>query len=384
LLKEQLAAYRTLASRPSLTQLPPLPKRSISEGDMYEGVDRLRTLLSALGDLQSADPDASTAPDVLDASLILAMKRFQQRHGLNPDGVLGRKTYAALTTPLAQRVRQIELTMERWRWLPPLEAPLVVVNIPQFMVVALPTENHAAVESPVVVGTLQNRTPVFASSIQSVIFRPFWDIPYSISTREILPLARRNPEYLARNHMELVRGQSDNGAIVEPTPENLERVVTGELRLRQRPGADNALGLIKFMLPNAYDVYLHDTPAAALFGAERRAFSHGCIRVGKPVELAYYVLQNAGEPWTRDAIENAMCGTETLRVKLPKPIPIMVLYGTAVASATRGMSFFDDLYGLDRKLETLLGLQRIRERLTQANAGSARFRRRADHQHRHR
>jgi murein L,D-transpeptidase YcbB/YkuD len=361
LLKEQLAAYRVLAQEPSLTMLPPLPSRTVRGGDIYMGAPRLRALLEAVGDLTPTQSTPVAAPSVLDEALVLAIGRFQQRHGLRPDGALGPRTYAALTTPMSQRVRQIELTMERWRWLPPLEPPLVIVNIPQFVLYALPTADAPGMpESPVIVGATEHATPIFSSAIEAVIFRPAWDVPLSIAARELVPLIRRDPGFLERNHMEIVRGQGDGARRFDPTAENIELVAAGALRIRQQPGPDNALGLIKFVLPNAYDVYLHSTPATALFGQERRALSHGCIRISEPVALARYILRNASESWSDAAIEAAMCGTETLRVKLAKPVPIMILYGTALATPSRGIMFFDDLYGHDRMLAALLGMRPAR------------------------
>ena len=358
LLKRQLALYRDLAARANLTLLPLLPARSITLDDEYAGAAALRELLVSVGDLDAAQVVHEPAATVLDAALIAAIQRFQRRHGLDPDGLLGKRTFAALTTPFRQRVRQIELTMERWRWLPPLRPPLIIINIPQFMLFAFPASPPPSpvLEIPVIVGrdTLRLRTPVLTSSITSVVFRPYWDVPGSITQRELLPLIQRNPRYLEEHHMQIVRVTSGGTEIFEPTAENLAALAAGTLRLRQQPGPDNALGPIKFVLPNSYDVYLHATPEAHLFEAARRAFSHGCIRVSDPITLAEYVLRYAPGEWNAATIEAGMCGSKTFTVQLTTPLPVMLLYGTAVATETHGMLFFEDIYGYDGKLEALL------------------------------
>jgi murein L,D-transpeptidase YcbB/YkuD len=202
---------------------------------------------------------------------------------------------------------------------------------------------------------------VFAAEMKYVIFRPYWDIPFSIMEHEMLPAIRANPDYLRREHLEIVRGSSDSAAVLPPTTDNIKALASGTLRLRQQPGADNALGLIKFMLPNPHNVYLHSTPAARLFSQSRRAFSHGCIRVSDPVGLAAYVLHNAPGNWTQETIAAAMNGTFTRRVNLANPIPIMILYGTALATEDGPVMFFEDIYGHDRRLEELLHLPPVSE-----------------------
>ena len=175
----------------------------------------------------------------------------------------------------------------------------------------------------------------------------------------MLPAIRAHSDYLQRNHLEIVRGESDDAAVMQPTPETIAALAAGQLRLRQRPGDDNALGLIKFLFPNTHNVYMYSTPAHQLFLASRRAFSHGCIRVSDPTALAAYVLRNAGAPWDRTQIDAAMHDTKSLRVELREPIRVMILYGTAMATEAGPVQFFDDIYGHDRKLEALLSLRPV-------------------------
>ena len=361
LLKETLMRYRVLARDPSLSRLPVPERRSIKPGEPYAGAPQMRKLLRALGDLPDEAASMSTDP-ALDPALVAALRRFQERHGLTPDGALGKATFAALTVPLAQRVRQIELTLERWRWLPAFTTPPIIVNIPQFRLFAFQsTQDRKAeiLQMDVIVGRsypVLLHTPVFAADMRYVVFRPYWDVPYSIAQHEMLPGIRANPGYLLKQHLEIVRGPGDATTALPPTPQNLSALAAGTLRLRQQPGPDNALGLIKFMLPNTYNVYLHSTPAHQLFSESRRAFSHGCIRVSDPEALAAHVLRNAPGNWTPQTIAAAMNGPATLRVNLPRPIRVMILYGTVLATEAGTVLFFDDIYGHDRKLATLLHL----------------------------
>lgn len=262
------------------------------------------------------------------------------------------------------QIRKIELTLERWRWLPEFATPPIIVNIPQFRLFAFQSTRDLRSEilqMGVIVGRAfpRFRTPVFAADLKYVVFRPYWDIPYSITKQEMLPQLRRKSDFWQKQHLELVAGPADSAPVVPFTPANLNLLEAGKLRLRQQPGEDNALGLIKFMLPNGYNVYLHSTPARQLFGRSRRAFSHGCIRVSDPVMLATHVLRNTGGTWTPDAIMGAMNGSDTVRVNLKTPIRVMIVYATALAQEDGTVAFFDDIYGHDRKLEELMGLPAI-------------------------
>jgi murein L,D-transpeptidase YcbB/YkuD len=209
---------------------------------------------------------------------------------------------------------------------------------------------------PVIVGQIypRMRTPVFVGEMTSVVFRPYWDVPRSIVVGELLPEIRAQRDYLERHGFEIVRGSGDDAKALPPTRETIDALASGELRLRQRPGLDNALGLIKFVLPSAHNVYLHDTPARQLFRESRRAFSHGCIRVGDPVALAVHVLKDTPGDWTAANVLAAMRGDMTRRVSLSSPIPVLVLYGTAVAAKGGTVHFFEDIYGHDARLARFL------------------------------
>ena len=359
ILKAALTKYLDLVQHPELKNLPAI-SGSVKPGNAYAGAPALRRLLVALGDLPAGNAapveETTFSPELSDG-----VRAFQQRHGIAPDGVLGKGTFAALTTSFAKRVRQIDLTLERWRWLPPFETPPIIVNIPQFRLFAFrTTEDRVAdiLQMDVIVGKTYPRTqtPVFESDMRYVVFRPYWDIPPSILRNEMLPKIRANPGYLAAQRLQIVSGQGDNSPVVSPSPAAIEGLAAGKLRLRQMPGEDNALGLVKFMFPNTYNVYLHSTPAHRLFKESVRAFSHGCIRVSDPLALATHVMRDEPDDWTREKIDVTMNGSKTIRVNLQHPIRVLILYGTALATEAGPILFFDDLYGLDKKLEQQLGL----------------------------
>ncbi len=367
LLKKQLSRYRVLAGEEGINTLPPLPAKSVKPGAAYAGAAQLERLLFALGDAAPGDAAPGSTPlpppQTLTPPLVEALKRFQSRHGERPDGVLGQATFSQLTRPLRLRVRQIELTMERWRWLPAkLSSAPIIVNIPQFRLFAFEStsDSEASIrQMDVIVGKAfhATQTPVFTADMTYLVFRPYWDVPYDIARKEIVPAARRDPDSIERHQMEMVRGPDDSATVMPNTPANVELLAKGGLRLRQRPGPNNSLGLVKFMLPNPYNVYLHSTPAQALFGESRRDFSHGCVRVSDPVGLAQFVLRDSPE-WTRERILAAMTGEKPLIVNLKNHIRVFIVYGTAIATEQGNILFFDDIYGHDERLEQALDARR--------------------------
>jgi len=354
-LKQVLARYRLIRAHPA--SLPAPETSPVRAGDAYAGAEKLRRLLAELGDLPA--PRAHLAEEsIYDTELAAAVAHFQRRHGLDADGVIGPRTFAALTTPIARRIRQIEFTLERWRWLPDIRPPAVIVNVPQFMLYALPDNADSAatgpLKLPVIVGQSAKQTPIFDSAIESIIFRPYWNVPESILRNELLPSITRDSGYLARHDMEIVRGDGDDAQVLAPDAASVALLRAGGARLRQRPGANNALGLVKFVLPNPYSVYLHSTPEAQLFSRDRRALSHGCIRVSDASALADYLLKGTPGNWNPETIEAATCAATTFTVHLATPIPVYILYGTVVVDGDGAVLFFDDVYGYDRRLEDLL------------------------------
>jgi murein L,D-transpeptidase YcbB/YkuD len=295
--------------------------------------------------------------------VVEGVKHFQARHGLEPDGIIGRGTRAAMAVPLSWRVRQIELALERLRWLPGMEGRRVVaLNIPAFYLWAwdevTPTSEPTFGMRAIVGRAQGTRTPVFDALMREVIFRPYWNIPRSILVNEILPSLGRDPDYLSRNDMEMVRGQGDDAPPVPETAENLALLEQGALRLRQRPGPRNALGLVKFDFPNEQNVYMHDTPARQLFERTRRDFSHGCVRVEDPGALAAWVLRDQPE-WTPARILAAMHGGATIHASVSRPPLVILFYLTAMVlpGEEDTIAFADDLYGHDATLHRMLARQ---------------------------
>ena len=255
----------------------------------------------------------------------------------------------------------IELALERLRWLPHLgDQWLIALNIPMFRLWAwdvIPPSGAPLFGMDVIVGrALSTQTPVFVAEMGEVIFRPYWNVPRSILRHEVLPKIERDRDYLHRENMEIVRGAGDNATRVDLTPETLAGLEQGVLRVRQRPGPRNALGLIKFVFPNREDVYMHGTPAQALFAKSRRDFSHGCVRVADPLALAEWVLKGRPE-WPRDRILTATMGTQTIHVKLPRPIQVILFYTSAAVMPEDGtIRFAEDIYRHDARLDRALAM----------------------------
>jgi len=285
------------------------------------------------------------------------VKRFQIRQGFEPNGVIDSATAERLNRSLSRRVRQIELALERFRWLPAsFKAPPIFVNVPAFRLYAfrgLTDREDDMLAMDVVVGdAFDQHTPLFTANMKYLIFRPYWEVPASIMREELGPKALNDPAFLKHEGMVLVSGESDRAPALPATRENVERIGK-DLRVRQLPGPDNALGLVKFMLPNAHNIYLHDTPAKGLFARSRRDLSHGCIRLSNPVALAMHVLRDKPE-WTEERVRAAMNGADNTKVSLSHPVPVCITYSTAMARENGEVYFYSDIYGLDAKLDELL------------------------------
>ncbi len=350
-LRAALQGYREHAARgdTGVSRASAQAALSVIAGDVPAAAP-LRRRLVELGDLP-LDSSAAEAADSA-AGLPAALKRFQHRHGLQEDGIPGPATLAALNVPLRQRVRQIALAMERLRWLPPLpDRRVVAINVPSFRLWAFDRAVHAAepvLDMRVIVGrAMRTPTPVFVGNMRYLEFSPYWNVPASILRSEIVPRLASDPGYLRRHHMEVVQA---NVATQDVTTATLAGLRSGSSRVRQRPGPANALGPVKFALPNPMNIYLHGTPARELFDAARRDFSHGCIRVESPAALAQFVLGDAAV-WSEAAVKAAMSQGTTRVVPLEVPLPVVIFYTTAVPEVSGSMTFLDDVYGLDAALE---------------------------------
>jgi len=334
-LKLALALYRTLAERGGWPAVPAGPP--LHPNDKNERVAALRARLEASGDVAPPDPAAPPGErDLFDAPLEAALRAFQERQGLDTDGSVGPATLEALNVSAADRVQMIEVNLDRWRWLPrDLGERYVMVNIAGFALDVVES-GKPVLSMRVVAGKPSSRTPMFTGTLTNVVLNPYWNVPPGILKNEIGPKMRRDPSYLARENLELL---PDGG-------------------VRQKPGANNALGKIKFLFPNRFNVYLHDTPSQSLFSRSVRTFSHGCIRVEKPLDLAEYLLRD-DPAWTRKKIEPLLGDGRERWIVVPRPLPVHLVYWTAWVDDTGVLHFRKDVYGRDRPLlEMLAGAEK--------------------------
>lgn len=351
---EALHRYMELSRQDDGEKLP-VTKKPVDPGQNYPMVSRLTRLLRLLGDL----PENAGIPadsDTYAGTLVEALKRFQDRHGLEPDGRLGEQTIRQLNTPLDVRVRQLQLTLERWRWMPHSFAqPPVVVNLPEFRLRAVNEQGKVVVSMNVIVGKAYgHKSPVFQKEMKYVVFRPYWEVPPTIQRAEMIPRIEKDRNYVAKKSLEVV---TPDGRVVTDGPvsdEVFQQLRAGKLRLRQKPGPSNSLGLVKLIFPNEDNVYLHGTDVPELFSRSRRDLSHGCIRLEKPADLAVWVLRhNPG--WDLERVTAAMNGShDNMRVDLAMPIPVLIIYGTVAVDESGRVHFFDDIYGYDLELERAL------------------------------
>jgi L,D-transpeptidase YcbB len=310
---------------------------AILRGRLLAGEDSVEARLAAAG---------WTDPELFDEELMRALEHFQMRHTLHEDGALGPNTIAALNVPVEDRIEAVRLNLDRWRWLPPdLGEEFLLVNVAGFEL-ELVSGGRVLESMNVVVGHTANRTPLFRDTLRYVVVNPYWNVPVSITREEIVPAVRRDPGYLARNQYEVLY----NGNVVRSSGISAEALASGRYSVRQRPGAGNALGHVKFMFPNDLNIYLHDTPAGHLFSQESRAFSHGCIRLERPADLAKVLFEEFD---SRDASEyDRLRGEDGERwVTLERPVPIYILYFTAWAHEDGTLRFHPDIYERDAALE---------------------------------
>jgi L,D-transpeptidase YcbB len=350
-IENSLKQYLDLAAKGDGAKVPAGTK-TIAPGDTYAGIAQLADRLQLLGDL----PQGGSF-DSYSGALVEGVKHFQARHGLATDGKLDAATLRELNTPLSARVQQIDDALERWRWMPTeFQQPPVLVNIPEFRLRAYSADHQLSLTMNVVVGkAAPTQTPVFTDDIKFIVFRPYWNVPPGILRRTVIPGIIKNSGYLAREKFEVT---DSSGRLVSPSDDLVAGLRSGKYFVRQKPGPTNALGLIKFMFPNTYSVYLHSTASTELFSRSRRDFSSGCIRLEKPAELASFLLRNqldGQQPWTLELVQKAMdSGQDNRQVNLATKIPVLILYVTAVAEEDGTVHFFDDIYGHDQRLNALL------------------------------
>jgi len=337
-LQRALENYRAIASKGGWPTVP--ANLRIKPGQASAFAVALAGRLAASGDYTGPLP-ASGRHAVYGAGLQDAVKRFQRRHGLADDGIVSPAVISEMNVPVDARIRQIELNMERWRWLPrDLGERHILVNIPEMR---LDVWDHGVtpVSMRVVVGKPDTQTPIFNDKMTYIVFAPVWNIPDDIAQKETLPAMLADPGFLNRMNMEVVDASGNH---VDPA--SIELTTPDKYRFRQRPGTSNALGLVKFMFPNQFNVYLHDTPIDSLFARASRSFSHGCVRLEEPEKLASYVLHDQPE-WTSERISEAMHAGEERIVKLKKSIPVYLGYWTARVGPDQQVQFRKDVYGID-------------------------------------
>jgi L,D-transpeptidase YcbB len=350
---QALDTYLELAKKYDGEPFPAI-RKTIAPGDTYAGVPQLIRLLQLVGDLPV---DAGLAADgtVYQGALVEAVENFQRRHGRDPNGHISAQTLADLNIPLTSRVRQMQLTLERWRWMPIVShAAPIVANIPEFRLRAYDENFKVVLAMNVVVGKAYGHdTPVFQDKMEYVIFRPYWSVPYSITRAEMIPHIVRDPDYLAKKNFEVVDSRQEVATTGAVTGDILAQLRAGKLFIRETPGPKNSLGLVKFIFPNSFNVYMHDTPAHQLFSQSRRDFSHGCIRLERPADLAVWVLRD-NHGWDADRVRAAMDGDTTQQVNFAHPIPVFIVYGTVVVTEDGIVHFYDDIYKHDAALERVL------------------------------
>jgi len=346
-LEAALPLYRELADD-SKTQaawsetLPPPDKpgsRKLEPGKPWAGLALLIRRLAILGDL----PADTETPPRYEGKVVDGIIAFQRRHGLDPDGVIGRETLAQLNIAPALRVRQIELNIERLKQLPHVPRRLLV-NVPEFVLRAFEQDEEKLRMRIIVGNALKTRTTLFVADMRFIEFSPYWNVPPSIARKETIPKLRSDPAYFDDQGFEFYsRAGGIDSTLSE---ENLAAVLEGRMRIRQRPGPKNALGGIKFVFPNHDNIYLHHTPAVRLFDKARRDFSHGCIRVEEPLALAQFVLANQPE-WDEERIKAAMAKGVSATLRLREDLPVVIAYLTALVGDDGRVRFFPDLYRLD-------------------------------------
>lgn len=345
-LRAALARYRTLDAENAFTQIPPGPPLRIGDGGSR--VVALVKRLEAEGDLPLGTASSTTFGPELSA----AISRFQARHGLAVSGIADAMTFQVLNEPAQEWIDRLRVNMERWRWLPQNpESTRLVVNIADFST-TLYEQSAPVLSEPVVVGETYSQTPEFSNRIQYLVINPTWDVPPMIGGKEILPEVQHDPHYLERRGYVVLQGWGTSEHVVDPRSIDWNQWTAQTLpyRFRQLPGPENALGKIKFMFPNGYGVYLHDTPAQSLFSEPCRAFSHGCIRVAHAMQLAAALLRLDGRQDARKLLKEALASGATRQLDLTHPVPIYIVYMTAWVNHQGVVEFRSDVYGRDPEL----------------------------------
>ncbi|WP_241738887.1 L,D-transpeptidase family protein [Pontibacter beigongshangensis] len=364
-LRKALQQYRALQQQGGWSKVELGELKSIKKGDTAQAVLSLRKRLNPETTANAGDPNQRLYDDALEQQV----KKFQELHGLDPDGVVGGKTLEVLNVPVEDRIDQIMVNMERWRWIPKrlvpksLDQKFIWVNIPEYKLYIYEDPDNdpeaerkyqKTMEMRVIVGKTMHSTPIFSDKLEYVVAAPYWNVPNSIVENEIKPAMLRNPNWLETQNMEIVTKEK-NPKPIEASSIDWENVTEKDFpyMVRQKPGPKNSLGTIKFLFPNEYAVYLHDTPAGSLFSQTQRGFSHGCVRVEKPMNLATYLLQDMPE-WNESRLQETIAAGEETWITLPKKVQVYLVYFTSWVDDAGNVHFREDIYGHDKKLENEL------------------------------
>lgn len=331
--------------------LPQVPRTMLRLDDQGSAVVALRKRLAAW----EGNPAEDGEPEFFDIALEARVKQFQHRHGLEPDGIVGANTIEWLNKTWAQRMRQVKVNLERWRWMPDdLGQRRIEVNIAGFRVDIMEGDRKV-LSMRAIVGKPYHKTPVFSDRMSYLVLNPSWNIPWSIAVNEILPALRENPIYLSENNMRVLKGWGYDAEVIDPGGVDWNALTKKNFRYRfqQVPGDFNALGRVKFMFPNEFDVYLHDTSARSLFTSEARDFSHGCVRLEKPMDLAHYLLQTDPD-WTPGRIQNVLASGQESEIPVRDQVPVHVMYWTVWVDGSGLPHFRNDIYDRDEPLAAAL------------------------------
>jgi murein L,D-transpeptidase YcbB/YkuD len=349
-LKTYLAHYRDTAKK--VHKFPLLDGNHLQKGDKGASVESLRERLTILGDLYADNKDQA---DLFDKTIEKAVQRYQERHGLKQDGIVGPRTLEMLNTPLQKRIRQIELNMERWRWIPSdIENRYLIVNIADFKLWVI--ENRRRVlDMRVVVGRPYRRTPVFSAKMTFMVINPYWNIPQDLAIKDVLPKIQKNIHYIEQQKIKIFKDWSKDAVEIDPETIDWNKIGPRNFtyKLRQEPGPRNLLGRMKFIFPNKFAVYLHDTPNRSLFKENNRDFSSGCIRVEEPIDLAVYLLKD-DPSWTRERLMETIEKGTPQNVGFKRPITVHLQYWTAWVDETGKLNFRYDIYDRDGPLDRAL------------------------------
>ncbi|MBU0504955.1 MAG: L,D-transpeptidase family protein [bacterium] len=351
-LKKALAYYRSLLKKGTMPTVPK-SKKKVEAGTRGAPVVALRNRLKFSGDLP---PKADKHVELFDEELTQAVKAFQNKHGLNEDGVIGLYTLQALNRPLKSVISQIEMNLERLRWLTQeMPEKYIIVNIPDYQLKIM-DKGKVKLAMRTVVGNKKWQTPVFDDEMETVVINPKWNVPPKILEKEMIPKIQKNPDYLKKKNFTVLQRQDGRFRQVNPDNVDWENANPKDFQISQKSGWGNALGRLKFLFPNEFIVYMHDTPAKSLFKNDFRAYSHGCIRLEHPIELAEYILEKepAKKKWDVDRIKEAIKDGREVNVTLKEKIPVLLRYFTAWVDDEGNLNFRKDIYDYDQKLAKAL------------------------------